>query len=232
MGSRDRRQIRALVSLLAALQGNGCSWLFVTPPPEAAIAHRVDSCTTSKVAPVLDSLGAGYQVVRTMVAAAAPQRVYDDPNVPLSREADVSFGVALTTMFIASAYYGFSNTAQCRKRDEAGPEWITDEQPEQDSVPRMHRVGEGYRDPRTERRTAAPTSSPSADDQPTTTAGTDAARAAVPAAAIPAPPASVPPAAPAPAPTSTMPAEVIPVPATPAPSAPAVVTPEPTSPAQ
>lgn len=208
MSNQHRRHAVALLSLLAALQGSGCSWMFVTPPSQAASpSHVDDSCTKSKVAPVLDSVGAGYQVVRTVFAATAAQSVYDDPDAPLTREADIGFGVAWTTVLLASAYYGFSKTAQCRER-QAGHQWAADEQPDYDASPRFHRVGEGYRDARTER------------------------RAAPPAAATPAPPASVPPVAPAPAPTSTMPAEVIPVPTTPAPSAPAAVTPAAASSAQ
>lgn len=120
----------------------GCSFVFVTPPPskQATIdsfstAKPQKECTTNRTAPVLDVIATGLQVARTVFAIAADDSVYNDPNQPLSREADIVLGVAFTTLHFSSAAYGFSNTSECRKRTsgigvddyEPPPSWMTRE---------------------------------------------------------------------------------------------------------
>lgn len=58
-------------------------------------------CTSSKVAPILDTLATGYQAVRTGFAVVAPDAAYDD--AALSREADAGIGLGLTALFLGSA---------------------------------------------------------------------------------------------------------------------------------
>jgi hypothetical protein len=98
--------------LLLALINNGCSFLFVTPP--APPSRR--ECTSSRLAPVVDSLAAGYQTFRTVHAVTAPDSVYQQLGVP--READIAVGAGLTAVFLGSAIYGYVNTAECEYWEE------------------------------------------------------------------------------------------------------------------
>jgi hypothetical protein len=91
---------------------SGCSLIFVKPPSRDSPGQ----CTSSKLAPVVDSIVTGLQVGRTAYAVAAPDSVYEDPDAPISREVDVGFGVGLSALFLGSAIYGFANTSKCSRR--------------------------------------------------------------------------------------------------------------------
>ena len=113
--------VQALVGLVALPALTGCSFLFVTPPPSntgSLSGPRPGQCTSSVLAPVVDSVIGGLQVARTAVAASADEAVYSDPNQLLSREADIALGVAFTTLFLASAGYGFYETSQCSELEQ------------------------------------------------------------------------------------------------------------------
>ncbi|MFZ5896612.1 MAG: hypothetical protein ACOY0T_36490 [Myxococcota bacterium] len=103
-----------LAAILLALN-SGCSFLFVSPPRDQSPGAAPGKCTTSQAAPVVDSLLTGAEIVRTVYAASADSSVYENPNQPLSRGADIALGVGFTALFLGSAIYGFSNTASCRK---------------------------------------------------------------------------------------------------------------------
>lgn len=116
--------IRGCARLLIGLAGPfvcGCSFLFTTaPPPSAERAPRgrhrdtpaksVD-CTTSPVAPTIDLIVAGYQVLRTGYAAAADSSAYN--GAVLSRGADFFLGLSLAALFTTSAVYGYTVNDDC-----------------------------------------------------------------------------------------------------------------------
>jgi hypothetical protein len=117
--SRWRHAVVAACAALPAL--TGCSILFVTEAPAktgSISGPRPGNCTSSAVAPVVDSVIGGLQVARTVVAATADDSVYSDPNQPLSRPADVGIGIALSALFLASAGYGYYETSHCRALKE------------------------------------------------------------------------------------------------------------------
>ena len=95
----------------------GCSFLFVSPPPSnAGYAGSVRSiepvkCTTSKAAPVVDTVIAGLEGIRTGLALGAKDSAYQD--APISRGADIGLGVGLFALFAASAAYGYVVTGNC-----------------------------------------------------------------------------------------------------------------------
>jgi hypothetical protein len=68
-------------------------------------------CTSSKVAPIIDSVLAGYELVRITAAVAASDDAYDD--LPISRGADIGLGLGFLALFGASAAYGYVVTAEC-----------------------------------------------------------------------------------------------------------------------
>lgn len=108
-----RRPYALVLLALAAASTSGCSWLFVTPPPEGHERMRYFDCTTSRVAPAFDVVGAGlYGLTGAVVAASGEERI------GLPREAGFLYlGVAVVD--VASAAYGFSATSRCEKAKSA-----------------------------------------------------------------------------------------------------------------
>lgn len=116
-----------ITSILAlALAQLGCSFIFVTPPSSSGSSRgaKGDSCTTSKAAPIIDTVIGGYQIFRTGSAFVASDEVYKD--APISRHVDITAGLALTTLFVTSAIYGYSKTSQC-KASRQGYRYSTEE---------------------------------------------------------------------------------------------------------
>lgn len=93
--------------------------MFVRGPPDHVErippSERVE-CTSSKLAPAIDTVVAGYQVYRTIAAMSAKDSVYT--GAPISREADIGFGVGLAALFGAAAIYGYSVTGSCAEAKE------------------------------------------------------------------------------------------------------------------
>ena len=89
---------RVLAILVLAFAASGCSFVFVTPaaPPSKR------ECTSSRLAPVLDTVFAGYEAVRTGYAIFRPNDVYEELGVP--READIAVGAGLTAVFALQAF--------------------------------------------------------------------------------------------------------------------------------
>ena len=99
-----------------------CSFIFVSGPPARAETHEprvrpepVD-CTSSKAAPIIDTVIAGYQAFRTGYALQADDSDYVD--VPIKREADIGIGAGLTALFTAAAVYGYVVTGKCSDAKE------------------------------------------------------------------------------------------------------------------
>lgn len=119
-----------IATLLAT--SSGCSYIFVdTPPADGRIVKaQAGNCTSSRLAPGFDTAFGTLQLVRTAMAAAAPDSVYEDPNQPLSRGADIGLGVGFAALFFSSAVYGFVNTSRCsRLKANVDSEASTSEQP-------------------------------------------------------------------------------------------------------
>lgn len=142
----DSRCIRAAVLGPLLFASSGCSLIFVHPRSSTSyVSGPRRACTSSKLAPVLDTLFAGAQVVRTAYALSASDSVYENPAQPLSRGADVGLGVGFATLFVGSAIYGYVNTSACSKRrqDPSGPDdvdlspekWMTSPTPPKAAAP-------------------------------------------------------------------------------------------------
>lgn len=100
---------------IAALPLSGCSFLFVDGPPDhpERVSRQSElRCTTSKAAPIIDTVIAGYQVIRTGAAVAASDSTYD--GAPISRGADIGLGLGFMALFGASAAYGYVVTGDCK----------------------------------------------------------------------------------------------------------------------
>jgi hypothetical protein len=108
---------RCLVLCVSLGSLSGCSFLFVhSPPAQHAQLHYFD-CTSSKAAPVIDTVVAGLEAVRTGVAISASEGDY--AGYPISRGADIGFGLGLTALFTAAAIYGYNATGDCADAKEA-----------------------------------------------------------------------------------------------------------------
>jgi hypothetical protein len=111
-----------ILSLVGGLPG--CSFLFTTAPKSeptyggAASEYQSSNCTTSKAAPIVDTVIAGLEGVRTGLALAADKGDYE--NAPISKEADIAFGLGFLALFGASAIYGFVVTDKCSKLHHHG----------------------------------------------------------------------------------------------------------------
>ena len=89
---------------VASLQA-GCSAVFVDAPPADHPTQRYFDCTSSRLAPVSDTVLTGLGGLATLGAAS------DDSS---SRAASLAFGSAVTIALAASAIHGFSTTSDCR----------------------------------------------------------------------------------------------------------------------
>src|SRR6478736_3552131 len=107
-------------ALISSMLGGlpGCSFLFTTAPKGPAPSteqaqYAPHECTTSKAAPIVDTVIAGLEAVRTGYAVAAPDSVYE--GAPISRGVDIGFGLGFLALFGASAIYGYYVTGECSK---------------------------------------------------------------------------------------------------------------------
>jgi hypothetical protein len=109
-----------LIACFGASFNCACSFIFVKGAPASVEklppTERVE-CTSSKVAPVVDTLIAGYQVFRTGYALSRSDADYT--GEPIKRNADIGFGVGLAALFAASSIYGYVVTGQCSEAKEA-----------------------------------------------------------------------------------------------------------------
>ena len=142
--SGNRAGNRALAGLLllsATAVLPGCSLLFTTAPKSAEPSNAIASnnCTTSKAAPIVDTVIAGLQGFRTIYAISTDKSTYD--NLPTGREADIAFGVGFFALYTASAIYGYYVTDKCAslqgraviveppKKPEDAESWDSDGRP-------------------------------------------------------------------------------------------------------
>lgn len=97
----------------------GCSWIFVNEPPKGPIdvAARVE-CTSSNVAPIVDTVVAGlYAVTGTvfLVGGIVGSKENGAGSV-------IGFGavtIVAAAPFAVSTAYGYRTTAECRHLKEA-----------------------------------------------------------------------------------------------------------------
>jgi len=108
--------VAAIVFGACALGNLGCSLIFVKAPLADSEEFGPDpemECTSSKVAPVFDTVFTGTNLLSAAVAASADDKSGTTANQPLSREASVALGLGFGALFLGSAIYGFATTARC-----------------------------------------------------------------------------------------------------------------------
>lgn len=95
----------------------GCSFLFVNGPPPRREEQVAFDCTESRAAPVLDTIFAILQGANFAFAAASSDEQWAENyngDPPLERTAAVPLYIAGALLFTGSAYYGYTNTRECR----------------------------------------------------------------------------------------------------------------------
>jgi hypothetical protein len=88
-------------------------------PPAPGFARPHVDCTSSNVAPILDTAAAVYQL-----AGVAYLSTLDDSrfaNYPISRRSDMALGGALAAGFAGAAVYGYISAARCRRIKQGPP---------------------------------------------------------------------------------------------------------------
>jgi hypothetical protein len=68
-------------------------------------------CTSSRAAPIVDTLVGTYELVGAAVAAQSRDEDYEGEI--RTRQSDLLFGATLGALFMSSAIYGFVHTADC-----------------------------------------------------------------------------------------------------------------------
>ena len=122
---RGRQRVnRTLMLFLAAwMSGStlGCSFMFVSGPPDDQRGTRSLTCTTSRGWPIVDTLLASYQLVRTGVALSRSDADY--ANSQLSRGADIAIGASLLAVTALSAGVGYSAVSKCEEAHALADTW-------------------------------------------------------------------------------------------------------------
>jgi hypothetical protein len=70
-------------------------------------------CTTSRLAPIIDTLLTAYEATGTVYALLATDSAYR--SRPLSRQTDAALGAGFGALFLASAVYGYVMTERCSR---------------------------------------------------------------------------------------------------------------------
>jgi hypothetical protein len=112
--------MRTIALAIAGAMTCGCSFVFVSGPPdhpEKLPPQMPLDCTTSRAAPILDGVFAGYETFRTTYALTRKESEYRD--FPISRGADIGIGIGLTALFVVSMAYGFTATNDCEDAIDA-----------------------------------------------------------------------------------------------------------------
>lgn len=110
----------ALIVSLALLPGPGCSFVFVEGPPPASVNAIQVECTTSRVLPILDTVGAitqGFALADAVVPSSALVSSADSAYEQLGLKSpwDIATAAALLGTFAASAVVGYSRVSECRQ---------------------------------------------------------------------------------------------------------------------
>lgn len=125
---------RLTAALLASTLGSGCSWVFMTRPPSSPPGPGQPlECTSSRTAPVLDTICAGYFVANGIVWVAARSCDSAAPGEKCYSSSAKSTGVAVSAGLAAlcgiSAVSGYGYSSRCQEMQSARSVCITGTEP-------------------------------------------------------------------------------------------------------
>jgi hypothetical protein len=127
---RVGRPCVAAVAVGFALTSSGCSWAFMNRKPDLVAAPNYPlDCTTSRAAPVLDTICAGYFVANTVVLAGFKTCESASPGESCYASGTKNGGMILSAGLAAlcalSASSGFRNANQCSQAKDLNAMCIT-----------------------------------------------------------------------------------------------------------
>jgi hypothetical protein len=110
--------VAVVVSL--ALASHGCSWLFVEGPPRVAPPPQFPlDCTTSRAAPVIDTIIAAPHALLAVVGVAAMSDADSDSETDgiahVLGGLIFLYGLSVTLVYGLSAHSGYRDTRRCRE---------------------------------------------------------------------------------------------------------------------
>jgi len=117
--SKPSLRLAGALTLLAFTSG-GCSWIFMSKAPEPVAAPNYPvECTSSRAAPVLDAICAGYFVANGIFLAAAEscdsasfgETCYDSS----AKTAGIALSAGLAAVCAFSSASGFKTATSCGK---------------------------------------------------------------------------------------------------------------------
>jgi hypothetical protein len=96
-----------IAPMLLSLLAGGCSFAFVQPPKDDGPVPRASNCTSSQIAPVVDTLFTASNLVSLGYFLATSDVAHQR----------VALGLGLVDMalWLSSAIYGYYNTNRCRE---------------------------------------------------------------------------------------------------------------------
>jgi hypothetical protein len=114
--ARSMKRLMLLLALALPASGSlsGCSWIFVKPLPDGYRPGDDAHCTTSRTAPVVDTILATTNLVSAAYVASEDKVTNKGTAVALS--------LAAGGLWFGSAIYGYLHTSDCEaaKADEDG----------------------------------------------------------------------------------------------------------------
>ena len=124
---------RAALAAATCLLMSGCSWAFMTKPPEVVSAPNYPlDCTTSRAAPVLDTICVGYflangiylATVADCSSAGFGQRCVESGT----KTGGILLSAALGVLCGISAASGYGSAARCEEKKDLNALCITGDQ--------------------------------------------------------------------------------------------------------
>jgi hypothetical protein len=103
---------------LLAFSSSGCSWIFMSKAPEPVVAPNYPiECTSSRAAPVIDSIFAGLYALEGIAFASIESCDGTAGEVtcvePEAKAASIAVSVGLAAVLFASATSGFRKATRC-----------------------------------------------------------------------------------------------------------------------
>jgi hypothetical protein len=115
------RHMRPL-ALLTALACSGCSFAFMRPVPDDHARQVWVECTSSRLAPVVDGVGAGYAVLGALsiqVFETHGATGHGDGEVSASGRAVQVAALGIAAVYVASAVHGLGSARECESAHNA-----------------------------------------------------------------------------------------------------------------
>ncbi len=127
------RRLVAAVVLASLAPTAGCSVVFVSGPKKIAPGRfEPDGCSTSRVAPIIDTVLLGLW--GGAAVSEASRNATEGYGTGVDRGTSIAVGVTLAALSAASAFYGYATVATCRR--------VIAEQPDRGPQPEDKRTRE------------------------------------------------------------------------------------------